>query len=60
LVGNKRTSTLEEFNKVGGILLTTYGTISSQFEYFVPKKNEKKLNIDYMFLDEGHKSKKNS
>lgn len=53
-VSNKqRTEMLNTFKKYGGVLLTTYGMITSQIENF--EKYCK--NVDYIFLDEGHKIK---
>eukprot|EP01080_Neovahlkampfia_damariscottae_P011612 gene11612-4854_t len=52
----QRTKILKEFNKTGGVVLTTYGMITSQIENFtgICKK------IDYIVLDEGHKIKNSS
>jgi DNA excision repair protein ERCC-6-like len=50
---SQRSKMLQNFDKYGGVLITTYGMISSQIENLssICKK------IDYIILDEGHKIK---
>ena len=50
---NQRVNELAEFDKRGGVLLTSYGNVVSQVE----KLESLKHKIDYVILDEGHKIK---
>lgn len=53
LSANQRVNKLAEFDKRGGVLLTSYGNVVSQVE----KLESLKHKIDYVILDEGHKIK---
>ncbi|KAG2388645.1 hypothetical protein C9374_000084 [Naegleria lovaniensis] len=57
LAKKQRLDILSQFREEGGVLLTTYGTISSQIKLFVEQFVDKKYEFDYIFLDEGHKLK---
>jgi SNF2 family DNA or RNA helicase len=54
---NQREDTLCEFSDTGGVLLTTYGMITSQVDLFVRSFKDYEYRFDYIFLDEGHKVK---
>ena len=57
LTKKQRTDILDQYKQEGGVLLTTYGTISSQIDLFTDSYVKDGYQFDYIILDEGHKLK---